>query len=131
LGWVLSVKAVRNEVEVEVQREARDWATRAFALERELGEQVDWFDRKEPQRERAEVPHLTREELAVRDILRLVALLALCWHASPQTILLFIAGEAPDEAEWGRLVSKSWDGLSSSQRATLNAHATEEVRRAA
>ena len=65
------------------------------------------------------------ERATVGAIFRLTATLALVWHVPPQTVLLFLAAEAPDTEAFGELVSRSWNQLPASQRATLNALATE------
>lgn len=71
------------------------------------------------------------ERTAIGGVFRLVAGLALVWGVPPQTVLLFLAAEAPNEAEWGRLVGLTWDRLTPSSRATIEALAAtgEEKRR--
>ena len=65
------------------------------------------------------------ETSAVREIMGAAATLALAWRVPPKTVLFLLAGEAPAEAEWGRLISGSWDRLPAAQRAHLNAFASE------
>jgi hypothetical protein len=67
------------------------------------------------------------ESSAVREIMRGAATLALAWGVPPATVLFILAGEAPPEVEWGRLVSRTWDRLPASQRANLNALSSKEA----